>query len=271
MNRLFLLPLAVGLIAGCSHTTKIAPPVFHSEEHSHYNSNNNASLRGESFYSTVNNERITCAGQTIYLLPKTSFYKELVEADYKGLYLLKTIDPRAYSYVRTAVCDSNGRFVFEGLPDAQWIGVSTLQWNSDEPQHSKPHRPKLHQVVLIKDISSRANTTDEVYFAEADETFLLPKHIAEQNLSPPVEDNQQPIVIDGGECREEHLGKEDTLPEFCTVKKEVVTVVSTRIEIQAENAPIHVLQTPKPVVSEPVSENDDDLETPYFQTPVHRL
>lgn len=264
MNRLFLLPLVVGFIAGCSHTTKIAPPVFYSEDHAHYNSNDNASLRGESFYSTLNNEQITCANQTIYLLPKTSFYKELLEADYNGLHLLEKIDPRAYSYVRTAECDRHGRFTFEGLPEAQWIGVSPLQWNSNEQQHSKMNPIKLHQVVLVKDISSRSDTTDEVYFAEADETFLLPKHIAEQNLLPSAEDDDKPIVIDGGECREEHLGKEDTLPEFCTVKKEVVNVISTGIEIPTEKAHIHVLKTPEIV-------DDFDGETPYFQAPVHHL
>lgn len=218
MKTLLLSSLIVASLAGCASHPYVKTPAFSPEEHVNYIIDNGSALRGESVYRDSNGDNISCADQNIYLLPDTEFYQHLMAIDNSGYFLRNKIDPRARDLIRSARCDSHGRFVFERLPQAKWIAVSPLHWNySDEKINTKT--PKPHQVVLVKQVRSLAQRSDEVFLLESDAVYDVPAYAADRLINRP---DPTPVVVKGGECVADNLGKEDVLPSFCVEKEEII-------------------------------------------------
>lgn len=218
MKPLLLSSLLTTMLVGCASHTYVTTPTFVPHEHGEYGRDGGATLRGESVYRDKNGENISCANQNIYLLPDTDFYQHLMAIDNSGYFLRNKIDPRARMLIRSATCDGSGRFAFERLPAAKWIAVSPLHWNyADENVFSKA--PKPHQVVLVKAVRSLDQRSDEVFLLESDAEYSVPAAAAERLIARP---DPTPVVVKGGECVADNLGKEDVLPTFCVEKEEIV-------------------------------------------------
>lgn len=217
MKTLLLSSFIVATLAGCASHTYVKTPAFFPEEHVDYIIDNGSSLRGESVYRDSEGENISCANQNIYLLPDTEFYQHLLAIDNSGYFLRNKIDPRARGLIRSARCDAQGRFVFERLPQAKWIAVSPLHWNYSDEKVT-PNHPKPHQVVLVKQVRSLAERSDEVFLLESDAVYEVPHYAADRLINRP---DPTPVVVKGGECVADNLGKEDVLPSFCVEKEEI--------------------------------------------------
>lgn len=218
MKTLFLSCVVAATLSGCASRTHVKTPPFSPEQHVGYTLDSGSSLRGESVYRDTEGGNISCANQNIYLLPDTEFYQHLMAIDNSGYFLRNTIDPRARSLIRSTQCDAQGRFIFERLPDAKWIALSPLHWNYSNETHSPKH-PKPHQVVLVKQVRSLAQRSDEVFLFESDAVYDVPAHAADRLINLP---DPNPVVVKGGECVADNLGKEDVLPAFCVEKEEIV-------------------------------------------------
>jgi len=218
MKTLLLSSLLTTMLVGCASHTYVNTPPFIPNEHSEYTVDGGSTLRGESVYRDGEGENISCANQTIYLLPDTDFYQHLMAIDNSGYFLRHKIDPRAQSLIRSANCDAAGRFVFERLPAAKWIALSPLHWNyADETLSPKAAKP--HQVVLVKAVRSLEQRSDEVFLLESDAVYSVPPQAADRLIARP---DPNPVVVKGGECVADNLGKEDVLPTFCVEKEEIV-------------------------------------------------
>lgn len=218
MKTLLLSSLLTTMLVGCASHTHVNTPPFIPDEHGEYMINGASTLRGESVYRDTKGENISCANQTIYLLPDTDFYQHLMAIDNSGYFLRNKIDPRARLLIRSSACDGTGRFVFENLPAAKWIAVSPLHWNyADETMSHKS--PKPHQVVLVKAVRSLDQRSDEVFLLESDAVYSVPPQAADRLIARP---DPNPVVVRGGECVADNLGKEDALPTFCVEKEEIV-------------------------------------------------
>lgn len=215
-----ILACASVLIAGCSSTV-VKGPVFDPAEHSGYYHSDHAGFRGESGYRDEDGVKISCANQNVYLLPNTDYYQHLLAIDHMGYFLRGRVDGRAKELIRSSVCDSEGRFLFENLPEAKWIAISPLHWNyAEEIAESRARaHPKPHQVVLVKPVRSLTGRSDEVYLMESDAVYEVPSHAAERLIEKP---DPTPIAVRGGECVADNLGKEDVLPAFCVEKEPIV-------------------------------------------------
>lgn len=218
MKTLLLSSLLTTMLVGCASHTYVNTPPFIPNEHSEYTVDGGSTLRGESVYRDGEGENISCANQTIYLLPDTDFYQHLMAIDNSGYFLRHKIDPRARLLIRSATCDAAGRFVFERLPAAKWIALSPLHWNyAEETMSSKAPQP--HQVVLVKAVRSLEQRSDEVFLLESDAVYTVPPQAADRLIARP---DPNPVVVKGGECVADNLGKEDVLPTFCVEKEEIV-------------------------------------------------
>lgn len=218
MKTLLLSTFIAATLVGCASHTYVKAPTFVPEDHASYVSNDGSSLRGESVYRDGQGENVSCANQHIYLLPDTEFYQQLMAIDNSGYFLQEKIDPRARALIRFATCDSVGRFTFENLPQAKWIAVSPLHWNYTH-EHVNPKHPKPHQVVLVKPVRSLAQRSDEVFLLESDAVYEVPAYAADRLIARP---DPTPVVVKGGECVADNLGKEDVLPTFCVEKEEIL-------------------------------------------------
>lgn len=212
MKTSLLATAAALALSACSHVPYAQAPVFDPGEHALYSIDQNGTLRGESAYRDTSGQTFTCAGQLVHLVPDTSYFRQLLELDRSGYYLKTGVDPSAQALVRTTVCDKEGLFTFEHLPQARWIAVSRLSWGyeGEDPATS-------HQVLLNKPLYSRADRTDEVYVLESDTVYEVPDSARLRLHEAPL----RTVAVAGGECDEERLGKEDVLPAYCHPKRVV--------------------------------------------------
>lgn len=218
MKMLFLSSLLATTLVGCASHTYVTTPPFMPQEHGEYVLGGGATLRGESVYRDSDGGNISCANQNIYLLPDTNFYQHLMAIDNSGYFLRNKIDPRARTLIRSTACDVDGRFVFEHLPAAKWIAVSPLHWNYANENIARK-APKPHQVVLVKSVRSLEQRSDEVFLLESDAVYSVPPEAADRLIARP---DPTPVVVKGGECVADNLGKEDVLPTFCVEKEEII-------------------------------------------------
>lgn len=80
---------------------------------------------------------VTCAGSKVTLLPATEYAQQRVAAIYGsghfasvGGGLKFTPDPAEfYQYTRTATCNAQGFFRFEGLSDGEFIVQTAIVWS----------------------------------------------------------------------------------------------------------------------------------------------
>ncbi len=95
-----------------------------------------ASLSGEASLKLDDGRMVTCAGNTVTLLPATQYNMELEQAFGKGAGYPPDYNKQAHVYNREAPCDPTGHFRFEKIPyGVKWIVLSRLTWQ-DAPDES---------------------------------------------------------------------------------------------------------------------------------------
>ena len=217
MNHSVLLAAcsAVILSACASHVERVPVPTFNSAEHSSYYDNGDATLRGQGYYQLVDGRKVTCEGGLVYFVPDTSYFRELVRIDRRGAILVGNVDPEAKSLVRTATCDSQGRFTAEYFPAGDWLVFTQVAWRSPDLSDSDYD----NTVAMSRYAHTDHGISDEVHIIESDATYNVPDYAANRLRE---EHRHQDVFVAGGECAHpELLGKEDVLPKFCEAPKPV--------------------------------------------------
>jgi hypothetical protein len=96
-------------------------------------------LKGSGFMRQQGGGVVTCAGQTVTLLPATPYANErmtiLFGPGQSGINRLRNIrftpDPPEYKdLTRATKCDAQGNFLFEELADGDYFVAVTVQWSA---------------------------------------------------------------------------------------------------------------------------------------------
>lgn len=101
---------------------------FDEAEFTHFADTGTSSVTGQAFLKTRGGEVRLGAGNTVQLIPVTSYTTELrtrvtLEGERVG-----PVDPRIQKYRRTTVADGNGNFEFHNLPAGEYYLACSITW-----------------------------------------------------------------------------------------------------------------------------------------------
>lgn len=137
--------LAVITLVGCA--TSLAPSLptyeisapFNSEEAFRLTKEGNNTIKGNAFMRQKGGGVVTCAGQTVYLVPATEYARQRFLALYDTIesgvnaarknYRFVPDPPEYYSIARTTKCDSQGNFSFERTADGEFFITVLVSWS----------------------------------------------------------------------------------------------------------------------------------------------
>ena len=113
-------------------------------------------VEGRVFVRLWSGEEVSCAGQTVKLVPQTALAKERMGHLYgetglrrhvKNPVKLEKPDPQYWDYMREVPCDVAGRFRFAGVADGGYFVVGSVVWQG---QHGHWQAGSLMQAVLVE-------------------------------------------------------------------------------------------------------------------------
>jgi hypothetical protein len=121
--------LTLGL-AACSTPPEPAHVLtpFSDDDFRFWSGGGDASIEGQANATLADGRKVSCAGQTVLLLPATAYNTELEQLLEKGKRIPDDYSRRARAYQRRTICDADGRFSFSNLPPLRWIVVSRANW-----------------------------------------------------------------------------------------------------------------------------------------------
>ncbi len=140
--RLFLSSVCVGLLAGCATP---APQVinlsttFQPNEVAWSKEVGKNSVSGQSLMRTNGGEIRTCGGYIVTLTPDGAYARERHQyiygnttKGYRPIYLAKPLfnsePPEYYQTARQTMCDAQGNFFFDKLPDGTYFLSAIVAW-----------------------------------------------------------------------------------------------------------------------------------------------
>lgn len=130
MGRIHIAALSLVLLAGgCASepTYQILTP-FHDEDFQLWKQSGPYTVTGQAFFKQPGGQVITCAGETVSLMPLTGYHLELSKLLESGKGFPPNYEKRARKHDRTAQCDGDGRFRFDGLPALNWLLITRVTW-----------------------------------------------------------------------------------------------------------------------------------------------
>jgi hypothetical protein len=117
--------IVVIAISGCHRPHKMSAP-FDEREFLPYLGLGTSTIKGQAFLKTRGGEVKYGAGNPVWLVPVTSYTKELWEAslynDVIGL------DPRWKIYNRSVIADASGNFEFKNIPAGEYHISCSIFW-----------------------------------------------------------------------------------------------------------------------------------------------
>lgn len=137
------------LLAGCAtqkpqEKIKINT-IFNKDEAKMLMADGKNTLKGSALMRQVGGGVVTCAGQTISILPATTYAYQRVQYLYgsdtagtRSAFAIQnnpepfeTTDEDYQKYQRKTICDSQGFFKFEKLADGEFFVVSSITWKAN--------------------------------------------------------------------------------------------------------------------------------------------
>jgi hypothetical protein len=131
-------------LVGCAAPSVLAPPIlnlratFDAAEATRLIGDGGNTIRGNAFMRQRGGGVVTCAGQTVSLVPATAYAKERIFALYDSLergvnasrknYTFVPDSPEYVSLVRSTKCDSQGNFLFERVADGEFYVQVLVHW-----------------------------------------------------------------------------------------------------------------------------------------------
>jgi hypothetical protein len=104
---------------------------FHDEDFQLWKQPGAYSLSGQAFYKQPDGQVISCAGESVSLMPLTGYNMELSKLLATGRGFPANYEKRAHKFDKKAMCDGSGRFAFEGLPALNWLLITRVSWQED--------------------------------------------------------------------------------------------------------------------------------------------
>ncbi|WP_036767974.1 hypothetical protein [Persephonella sp. KM09-Lau-8] len=146
-----------------TQTIHIKSPFDPNEVNWFYKKGKNT-ITGQAFLRTRSGEVRTCAGYEVSLIPFSKYAEERMKAFYgnsqKGFFNIQNLFFKQIEFVpdspeylktkKTTICDANGRFKFENLPDGEYFIVTRVIWEVPSYSGSYPVGGYLMQRVKLK-------------------------------------------------------------------------------------------------------------------------
>lgn len=158
MRTIFAVP-AVFIAAACAQPVAAPQPIqiqsaFDPAEAAFIRSPGPNTIAGQAFLRQKGGGVVTCAGQTVMLIPRTQYSQERVMALYgtisaPALNRTNNVSDPAPGYqdhMRTTTCDAQGNFRFEGVPDGRYFVNTVVSW-------SVGYRPQGGAVMTPADVA----------------------------------------------------------------------------------------------------------------------
>lgn len=121
-------------------------------------------LTGQAFYKRPDGTVITCAGETVSLMPLTGYNMELSKLLESGQGMPENYERRAHKYDHKTMCGGDGKFAFDSLPALNWLLITRVDWKENGTLSFVPYvggpTPKggwLYQEISIESATSPAN------------------------------------------------------------------------------------------------------------------
>jgi hypothetical protein len=116
--------------------------VYNGDDFHFWTAKGDSTIAGQAFVKLPSGQVVTCAGETVLLIPATSYNLELEQNLEKGTGIPVDYDRHALQFEQKTVCDGTGRFAFDGLPHLNWLVVTRVNWQD------APSIPALASVGL---------------------------------------------------------------------------------------------------------------------------
>lgn len=136
--------LSVVVSACAAYPPRVLSNEYRAQDVAWFTSRGDNTLVGEALVRTRTGEVRTCAGLMVKLVPDSAhaterlghFFTQGDRGSYSALDLagvenFENADPQFYDQARTAVCDSNGQFRFEDLPDGSYWIIAPISWRDN--------------------------------------------------------------------------------------------------------------------------------------------
>lgn len=108
-----------------------APDVpFTEEAFAPYKGDGPANLDGEAFLKTEKGEVRNCSGETVLLAPGTQYDINVLNRFAFSFEVALMWAKDAKPYWRDSICDSQGKFNFQGVPEGSWFVITQVQWKA---------------------------------------------------------------------------------------------------------------------------------------------
>jgi hypothetical protein len=116
---------------GCASRTEVEKKVaFNEAAHAPWMAKGDATIRGEGFLRRPNGSLVRCAGELVYLVPASPYFREWAEVYRSGGRLAnpEALNAAHGKAVRRTQCQMTGRFEFADLPAGKWLVVSRIAY-----------------------------------------------------------------------------------------------------------------------------------------------
>ncbi|MDU4465519.1 hypothetical protein [Haemophilus parahaemolyticus] len=145
MKKLLLVSVIGTLLTGCLSGTGWKPiehtmiNKFNEQQAKNQLKEGSSRIEGNAFLRQNGGGVVTCAGQEVTLIPFTEYANEKLKVSYLsedkgyqdwvyGNYKFNNEDPNYVKYMKTAVCDSQGKFTFDKLSAGTYFVVTAVKW-----------------------------------------------------------------------------------------------------------------------------------------------
>lgn len=120
------------ILAGCQsipgRTAKMQN-TFDVNEYKAYTEKGPGKLSGQAFLKQNGGAIVTCAGNDVYLIPDTAYFREMLTLAKRRTKPETEADKEEMRKIRLkTVCDAQGNFEFNDVPLQKYIIVTTVEW-----------------------------------------------------------------------------------------------------------------------------------------------
>jgi hypothetical protein len=158
-SRLIIALMFLSLLA-CTKREVRPQAVFNINDYSEYLGSGSGGFKGTAYVEKVRGGQVTCAGNSVFLLPKTPYFTEVVELGKSGNTV--TYAPELMAQVKEVIrytkCDVQGKFQFQNLPSASWYVMVAV---------SLGEFPKQKRRILVTEVLSRSNEVEDLKVTES--------------------------------------------------------------------------------------------------------
>ena len=148
MNKIFPLILVLVLSGCATGGGYVMKNSFSTDEIDWFLAGGSTTVKGSAFLKQRGGGVVTCAGNEVFLIPVSRYSTERISFLYdstefgilqrglpqalRGRYF-KEEPPAAYGqYSKRTICDVDGRFVFQNVPQGSYYLTTIVEWNTGQ-------------------------------------------------------------------------------------------------------------------------------------------